>query len=145
MPVTAERPYSMDRNLFHISYEGGILEDPWAEPPDKMYLLTQSPEAAPDVPVDVEIEFEAGDPVAVDGRRLAPVALLERGEPARAREHGIGRVDLVENRFVGMKSRGCYETPGGTILTPRGGRWSRSRSTARCSTCATRWCRATPR
>jgi argininosuccinate synthase len=115
VPVTAERPYSMDRNLFHISYEGGILEDPWAEPPAKMYLLTQSLEDAPDVPVTVEIEFERGDPVAVDGRRLAPAALLERVNRLGA-EHGVGRVDLVENRFVGMKSRGCYETPGGTIL-----------------------------
>jgi argininosuccinate synthase len=115
VPVTAERPYSMDRNLFHVSYEGGILEDPWAEPPAKMYLLTQSPEDAPDVPIYTEIEFERGDPVAVDGRRLAPVALLEAVNRLGA-EHGIGRVDLVENRFVGMKSRGCYETPGGTIL-----------------------------
>jgi len=115
VPVTAERPYSMDRNLFHVSYEGGILEDPWSAPPDKMYLLTQSPEAAPDIAVSVEIEFEQGNPVAVDGRRLEPVALLERMNRLGA-EHGIGRVDLVENRFVGMKSRGCYETPGGTIL-----------------------------
>src|SRR4029450_10609970 len=115
VPVTAERPYSMDRNLFHISYEGGILEDPWSEPPDKMYLLTQSPEADPDLTVAVEIEFEHGDPVAVDGRRLAPVALLETLNRLGA-EHGVGRVDLVENRFVGMKSRGCYETPGGTSL-----------------------------
>jgi argininosuccinate synthase len=115
VPVTAERPYSMDRNLFHVSYEGGVLEDPWAEPPAKMYLLTQSPEDAPDVAVPVEIEFERGDPVAVDGRRLGPVALLETVNRLGA-EHGIGRVDLVENRFVGMKSRGCYETPGGTIL-----------------------------
>jgi argininosuccinate synthase len=115
VPVTAERPYSMDRNLFHISYEGGILEDPWSAPPDKMYLLTQSPETAPDIAVSVEIEFERGNPVAVDGRRLEPVALLERVNRLGA-EHGIGRVDLVENRFVGMKSRGCYETPGGTIL-----------------------------
>jgi len=116
VPVTAERPYSMDRNIFHVSYEGGILEDPWAEPPAKMYLLTQSPEEAPDVPIYTEIEFEHGDPVAVDGRRQAPVALLEAVNRLGA-EHGIGRVDLVENRFVGMKSRGCYETPGGTILT----------------------------
>ena len=115
VPVTAERPYSMDRNLFHVSYEGGVLEDPWAEPPAKMYLLTQSPEEAPDVPVSVELEFEHGDPVAVDGRRLGPVALLEAVNRLGA-EHGIVRVDLVENRFVGMKSRGCYETPGGTIL-----------------------------
>jgi argininosuccinate synthase len=115
VPVTAERPYSTDRNLFHISYEGGILEDPWAEPPDKMFLLTQSPEAAPDVAVHVEVEFADGDPVAVDGRRLGPVALLEHLNRLGG-EHGVGRVDLVENRFVGMKSRGVYETPGGTIL-----------------------------
>jgi argininosuccinate synthase len=115
VPVTAERPYSIDRNLFHISYEGGILEDPWSEPPPKMFLLTNSPEAAPDVPVSVEIDFEAGNPVAVDGQRLGPVALLERVNRLGG-EHGIGRVDLVENRFVGMKSRGVYETPGGTIL-----------------------------
>jgi argininosuccinate synthase len=115
VPVTAERPYSTDRNLFHISYEGGILEDPWAAPPDKMFQLTQSPEAAPDVPVELLVDFEHGDPVAVDGRRLGPVELLTALNRAGG-EHGIGRVDLVENRFVGMKSRGVYETPGGTIL-----------------------------
>jgi argininosuccinate synthase len=115
VPVTTERPYSSDRNLFHISFEGGILEDPWAEPPPKMFLLTNSPEAAPDVPVYVEIEYEAGNPVAVDGDRLGPAALLERVNRIGG-EHGIGRVDLVENRYVGMKSRGVYETPGGTIL-----------------------------
>jgi argininosuccinate synthase len=115
VPVTAERPYSMDRNLFHVSYEGGILEDPWAEPPPKMFLLTNSPESAPDVPVYVEIDYEGGDPVAVDGARLGPAALLERLNRLGG-EHGIGRVDLVENRYVGMKSRGVYETPGGTIL-----------------------------
>jgi argininosuccinate synthase len=115
VPVTAERPYSTDRNLFHISYEGGILEDPWAEPPPKMFLFTNSPESAPDVPVTVDVDFESGDPVAVDGRRLTPVALLEHLNRVGG-EHGIGRVDLVENRFVGMKSRGVYETPGGTIL-----------------------------
>jgi argininosuccinate synthase len=115
VPVTAERPYSMDRNLFHISYEGGILEDPWSEPPDKMFLLTQSPEAAPDVPVSIEVEFERGDPVAVDGRRRGPVDLLTHLNRVGG-EHGVGRVDLVENRYVGMKSRGVYETPGGTIL-----------------------------
>jgi len=115
VPTTAERPYSMDRNLFHISYEGGILEDPWAAPPDKMFQLTNSPEAAPDVPLEVLIDFEAGDPVAVDGKALKPVALLERLNRLGG-EHGIGRVDLVENRYVGMKSRGVYETPGGTIL-----------------------------
>jgi len=115
VPVTAERPYSTDRNLFHISYEGGILEDPWAEPPDKMFQLTQSPESAPDIPVEVRLEFEHGDPVAVDGRRLGPVELLTALNRLGG-EHGIGRVDLVENRYVGMKSRGVYETPGGTIL-----------------------------
>jgi len=115
VPVTAERPYSTDRNLFHISYEGGILEDPWAAPPDKMFQLTQSPEAAPDIPIDILVEFERGDPVAVDGRRLGPVELLTTLNRVGG-EHGIGRVDLVENRYVGMKSRGVYETPGGTIL-----------------------------
>jgi argininosuccinate synthase len=115
VPVTADRPYSTDRNLFHISYEGGLLEDPWLEPPPKMFLLTNSPESAPDVPVYVEIDFAAGDPVAVDGTRLPPVSLLERVNRLGA-EHGIGRADLVENRYVGMKSRGVYETPGGTIL-----------------------------
>jgi argininosuccinate synthase len=115
VPVTAERPYSTDRNLFHISYEGGILEDPWAEPPDKMFLLTSSPESAPDVPAELVIDFEGGDPVALDGIRPGPVALLARLNRLGG-EHGVGRVDLVENRFVGMKSRGVYETPGGTIL-----------------------------
>jgi len=115
VPVTTERPYSTDRNLFHVSYEGGILEDPWAEPPDKMFQLTQSAEAAPDIPIQVEIDFEHGDPVAVGGRRLEPVALLTHLNRLGG-EHGVGRVDLVENRFVGMKSRGVYETPGGTIL-----------------------------
>ena len=115
VPVTAERPYSTDRNLFHISYEGGILEDPWSEPPDKMFQLTQSPESAPDVPVYAEIDFERGDPVAVDGRPRDPVELLTHLNRLGG-EHGVGRVDLVENRYVGMKSRGVYETPGGTIL-----------------------------
>jgi argininosuccinate synthase len=115
VPTTPERPYSMDRNLFHISYEGGILEDPWAEPPEKMFLLTVSPEQAPDYPTSLEIDFEAGTPVAVDGKRLGAAALLERLNRIGG-ENGIGRVDLVENRYVGMKSRGVYETPGGTIL-----------------------------
>ena len=115
VPVTVERPYSTDRNLFHISYEGGVLEDPWAEPPAKMFQLTNDPEAAPDVPLAIEIGFERGDPVSVDGERLGPVALLTRLNRLGG-EHGVGRVDLVENRFVGMKSRGVYETPGGTIL-----------------------------
>ncbi|MGH7345716.1 MAG: argininosuccinate synthase, partial [Candidatus Rokuibacteriota bacterium] len=115
VPVTVERPYSTDRNLFHISYEGGVLEDPWAEPPAKMFQLTSDPEAAPDFPLTLEIGFERGDPVTVDGERLGPVALLTRLNRLGG-EHGVGRVDLVENRFVGMKSRGVYETPGGTIL-----------------------------
>jgi argininosuccinate synthase len=115
VPTTPERPYSMDRNLFHISYEGGILEDPWSEPPEKMFLLTASPEQAPDYPTAVEIDFEAGTPVAVDGRRLGPAALLERLNRLGG-ENGVGRIDLVENRYVGMKSRGVYETPGGSIL-----------------------------
>jgi argininosuccinate synthase len=115
VPVTTERPYSTDRNLFHISFEGGILEDPWSEPPPKMFLLTSSPESAPDVPVYIEIDYEEGNPVAVDGRRLGPVDLLTMLNRVGG-EHGIGRVDLVENRYVGMKSRGVYETPGGTIL-----------------------------
>jgi argininosuccinate synthase len=115
VPATADRPYSTDRNLFHISYEGGILEDPWAEPPAKMFLLTRSPEEAPDAPEYVEIDFRAGDPVAVDGHPLGPVPLLARLNRLGG-AHGVGRADLVENRFVGMKSRGVYETPGGTIL-----------------------------
>src|SRR6266536_2372818 len=115
VPVTTERPYSTDRNLFNISFEGGILEDPWTEPPPKMFLLTNSPESAPDVAVYVEIDYEEGNPVAVDGRRLSPASLLTTLNRLGG-EHGIGRVDLVENRFVGMKSRGVYETPGGTIL-----------------------------
>ena len=115
VPVTTDRPYSTDRNLFHISFEGGILEDPWMEPPPKMFLLTNSPESAPDIPVSIEIEYEEGNPVAVDGRRLGPADLLTAVNRLGG-EHGIGRVDLVENRYVGMKSRGVYETPGGTIL-----------------------------
>ncbi len=115
VPVTPDRPYSTDRNLFHVSYEGGVLEDPWVEPPPKMFLLTTAPEDAPAVPAQVTVEFEAGNPVAVDGQRLGPVQLLERLNRLGA-DHGVGRVDLVENRYVGMKSRGVYETPGGTIL-----------------------------
>lgn len=115
VPVTKERPYSMDRNLLHISYEGGILEDPWMEPPEEMFLLTTSPERAPDRPTYIEIGFEKGDPVTIDGQRLSPASLLERLNQI-AGENGIGRVDVVENRYVGMKSRGVYETPGGTVL-----------------------------
>ncbi len=115
VPVTREKPYSSDRNLFHLSFEGGILEDPWAEAPEKMFTLTVSPEAAPDRPTTVEIDFEAGVPVAVDGRPMTPAALLAHLN-ALGGANGIGRVDVVENRYVGMKSRGVYETPGGTIL-----------------------------
>jgi argininosuccinate synthase len=117
IPITAskEKPYSMDRNLFHCSYEGGILEDPWREPDEEMFLLSQSPERAPDAAESIEIEFEAGTPVGLNGSRLEPVELLTRLNELGGR-HGIGRVDIVENRFVGMKSRGVYETPGGTIL-----------------------------
>ena len=113
--VTEKKPYSCDRNLLHISYEGGILEDPWAEPPEDMFEMTVSPEAAPDEPVYVEIGFESGIPVSVDGEELSPSVLLGRLNDV-AGANGIGRVDIVENRFVGMKSRGVYETPGGTIL-----------------------------
>ena len=110
-----EPPYSMDANLLHISYEGKALEDPWCEPDETMFQRTVAPEAAPDTPAVVEIDFESGDPVAVDGERLGPAALLERLNLV-AGAHGVGRIDIVENRFVGMKSRGVYETPGGTVL-----------------------------
>ncbi len=115
VPVTQEKPYSSDRNLLHISFEGGILEDPWAEPPADMFVLTKSPQDAPDQPQYLEIDFEAGDPVAVDGQKMSPFTILEHLNRIGG-EHGIGRVDLVENRYVGLKSRGVYETPGGTIL-----------------------------
>ncbi len=113
--ASAEKPYSMDRNLLHISYEGGILEDPWAEPPDDMFKLTSAPESAPDRAEYVEIEFRRGDAVAVNGRRMSPAQILQHLNRVAGR-HGVGRVDIVENRFVGMKSRGVYETPGGTVL-----------------------------
>jgi argininosuccinate synthase len=117
IPVSAthEKPYSTDRNLMHISYEGGILEDPWAEAPESIFQLTKSPEAARAQAEYVEISFDKGNPVAINGKALDPVALLEELNK-KGGEHGIGRVDLVENRFVGMKSRGVYETPGVTIL-----------------------------
>jgi argininosuccinate synthase len=117
IPVTAtiNKPYSTDRNLMHVSYEGGILEDPWAEPPENIFQMTRSPESAKPEAEYVEIGFEKGEPVSLDGERLDPVALLTKLNELGG-EHGIGRVDLVENRFVGMKSRGVYETPGVTIL-----------------------------
>jgi len=110
-----EPPYSTDANLLHISYEGKALEDPWIEPDADMYTRSVAPEEAPDKPAYVEIAFEQGNAVAVDGQKLSPAKLLERLN-ALGGAHGVGRVDLVENRFVGMKSRGIYETPGGTIL-----------------------------
>jgi len=115
VPVTVEKPYSSDRNLLHISFEGGILEDPWREPPKDMFVLSRAPEDAPDKPTYVEVTYEKGDPVAVDGQRLSPALLLARLNEIGG-ENGIGRVDMVENRYVGMKCRGVYETPGGTIL-----------------------------
>jgi argininosuccinate synthase len=117
IPITAtqEKPYSTDHNLMHISYEGGILEDPWAEPPEDIFQLTRSPENAKAEAEYVELSFQQGEAVAINGDELGPVALLESLNKLGA-EHGIGRVDLVENRFVGMKSRGVYETPGVTIL-----------------------------
>jgi argininosuccinate synthase len=115
VPVTKAKPYSMDANLLHISYEGGILEDPWTEPDEGMFMWTRSPENAPDEPSYVEIDFEQGDPVALDGELLSAAEFLSRLNLIGA-HNGLGRVDLVENRFVGMKSRGVYETPGGSIL-----------------------------
>jgi argininosuccinate synthase len=113
--ATAEKPYSMDRNLMHISYEGGILEDPWATPPEDIFLLTKSPENARDKAEEIVLTFEKGEPVAINGETYGAVDLLSTLNFIGG-EHGIGRVDLVENRFVGMKSRGVYETPGVTIL-----------------------------
>jgi len=117
IPVTATKakPYSIDRNLFHVSYEGGVLEDPWQEAPEEIFQMTVAPEKAPAKPAYVELDYEQGNPVAVNGKRLSPAALLARLN-ALGGAHGVGRVDLVENRYVGMKSRGVYETPGGTIL-----------------------------
>ncbi len=113
--MTKKNPYSEDRNLLHISHEGGVLEDLWAEPPEDMFVMSVSPEKAPDRPTYVEITFEEGNPVAVDGQAMNPAQLLDHMNTL-AGDNGIGRVDMVENRFVGMKSRGVYETPGGTAL-----------------------------
>jgi len=119
IPVEMKRgtksPYSMDANLLHISYEGGVLEDPWSEPDEAMWRWSVSPERGPDQPRYVELEFRNGDIVALDGEALTPAAVLAKLNQVGG-EHGIGRLDLVENRYVGMKSRGCYETPGGTII-----------------------------
>jgi len=108
-------PYSMDANLLHISYEGGILEDPAAEPEESMWLWTNSPESAPDAPEYIELTYKNGDPIALNGKELSPATMLKTLNELGGK-HGIGRVDIVENRFVGMKARGCYETPGGTIM-----------------------------
>jgi argininosuccinate synthase len=115
VPVTAEKPYSMDRNLVHVSYEGGVLEDPWREPYEDMFRMTVAPEKGPDQPEYVEVEYDGGNPVAINGERLPPASLIERANAIGGR-HGVGRVDLVENRYVGIKSRGVYETPGVTLL-----------------------------
>ena len=115
IPVSREKPYSTDRNLLHLSFEGGILEDPWREPYEDMFVLSVSPENAPDQPEYIEIDFVAGDPTAMNGEALSPAHLLAKANELGGK-HGIGRCDLVENRYVGMKARGVYETPGGTIL-----------------------------
>jgi argininosuccinate synthase len=117
IPVSAtlKKPYSIDRNLMHCSFESGILEDPWRTPEEDMFILTQSPERAPEVPAELVIGFERGVPVSIDGEALGPADLLGRLNKI-AGTHGVGRVDMVENRFVGLKSRGVYETPGGTVL-----------------------------
>ncbi|HXR26144.1 MAG TPA: argininosuccinate synthase [Candidatus Binataceae bacterium] len=115
VPVTAEKPYSMDRNLVHVSYEGGVLEDAWREPYEDMFRMTVAPEHAPDRPEYVEVEYARGNPIAINGERLTPALLIERANVIGGR-HGVGRVDLVENRYVGIKSRGVYETPGVTLL-----------------------------
>jgi argininosuccinate synthase len=115
VPVTKKRPYSMDRNIWHLSHEGGDLEDPWNEPKDDVYMVTKTPEQAPDKATYVEIAFEKGVPVAVDGKKLGAVEMVEKLNDLGA-ANGIGIADITENRLVGMKSRGVYETPGGTIL-----------------------------
>ena len=115
VPVTKEAPYSTDANLLHVSYEGGVLEDPWEPPPEKMFRLTSDPGDAPDEAETVVVGFTNGSPDSIDGRSLGPVELLTAANEIAGR-HGVGRIDIVENRFVGMKSRGVYETPGGTLL-----------------------------
>jgi argininosuccinate synthase len=115
IPVTKEKPYSSDENLLHISFEGGLLEDPWNEPEESMFKLSVSPENAPDQATYIELEFRNGDPVVIDGEALSPAKMLARLNKLGG-ANGIGRLDMVENRFVGMKSRGVYETPGGTIM-----------------------------
>lgn len=113
--ATKEKPYSIDRNLFHISYEGGVLEDPWHEPPQDMYTMTVPPEKAPDKALYIELSYKNGNPIGINKKKFSPAKLLERLN-FLAGQHGIGRIDIVENRYVGIKSRGVYETPGGTLL-----------------------------
>ncbi len=115
VPTTRAKPYSTDGNLLHISFEGGLLEDPWKQPPDDMFSMTVSPQAAPDQAEIIEITFKQGDPVAINDKNMSPAELLKELNRLGGR-NGIGRIDIVENRFVGMKSRGVYETPGGTVL-----------------------------
>src|SRR5210317_940217 len=115
IPVTKKKPYSCDENLLHISFEGGILEDPWKEPDETMFKFSVSPENAPDKPTCIELEFQGGNPVAINGEKMTPFALFSKLNQLGG-ENGIGRLDMVENRYVGMKSRGVYETPGGTVL-----------------------------
>jgi len=115
VPASKEKPYSIDQNMLHTSYEGGILEDPWSAPPAEMFMTTVDPEKAPDKPVKISVDFVSGVPTAVNGREYSPAKLLARLNQVGAK-NGVGRVDVVEDRFVGMKSRGVYETPGGTIL-----------------------------
>jgi argininosuccinate synthase len=115
VPATKEEPYSVDANLMHTSYEGGVLEDPWSPPPKGIFRMTNDPQHTPDAGVEIVVGFDSGNPVSVDGERLEPVPLLTRLNEI-AGEHGVGRIDIVENRFVGIKSRGVYETPGGTVL-----------------------------
>lgn len=115
LPISKDKPYSMDRNILHVSYEGGILEDPFQEPDDSMFIMTKNPEDAPDKATHIEIGFEQGVPVAVDGKRLGPVELMKTLNKI-AGDNGVGRIDIVENRLVGIKSRGVYETPAGTVL-----------------------------
>ncbi len=115
VPTSKKNPWSSDRNLLHISFEGDVLEDPWAEAPEHMYVLSVAPEDAPDTPEYVDIEFKNGDPISVNSEQLSPADLLAKLNELGGK-HGIGRIDLMENRYVGMKSRGVYETPGGTIL-----------------------------
>ena len=115
MKLDGKSPYSMDANLLHISYEGGVLEDPWASPDESMWLRTVAPEQAPDEPARVELDYRRGDIVAVNGEAMSPAQVLDTLNQV-AGAHGVGRADIVENRYVGMKSRGCYETPGGTVM-----------------------------